>query len=374
MFDKNIRQICINVYNQLNKYNIKGVDKKLFITDTFNLHINSLYNWIKKDNHIHNCNKYLNNKIDLVIENFVIYNFNDKFKVKNIKKNVKEKFNVSLSYKDILCILKTNNLKFDKNIIKNNIDEFIIDNIKINNYMTANELIKLINNKFKITVSITYIYNVLTKHNYSYKKIRINSNPYSKEKQKEQLIEIKNKIQKNNINNIISIDEISVKEFENLDKGWSLKGIETEVNNKNKKINNKRYSILMASSNKKIINYTIVEKGIKTNNFNNFMLKLNRMDKEKNNVYFLDNARVHKTKSFNKIKEDYKLNIIYNAPYQSKYNPIEYVFSLLRKQIQKYSNKSYNELIKIINIFIKNIEENKLYNIFNHVIKLFNQI
>jgi hypothetical protein len=47
---------------------------------------------------------------------------------------------------------------FDKNIIKNNIDEFIIDNIKINNYMTANELIKLINNKFKITVSITYIY------------------------------------------------------------------------------------------------------------------------------------------------------------------------------------------------------------------------
>ena len=374
MFDKNIRQICINVYNQLNKYNIKGVDKKLFITDTFNLHINSLYNWIKKDNHIHNCNKYLNNKIDLVIENFVIYNFNDKFKVKNIKKNVKEKFNVSLSYKDILCILKTNNLKFDKNIIKNNIDEFIIDNIKINNYMTANELIKLINNKFKITVSITYIYNVLTKHNYSYKKIRINSNPYSKEKQKEQLIEIKNKIQKNNINNIISIDEISVKEFENLDKGWSLKGIETEVNNKNKKINNKRYSILMASSNKKIINYTIVEKGIKTNNFNNFMLKLIRMDKEKNNVYFLDNARVHKTKSFNKIKEDYKLNIIYNAPYQSKYNPIEYVFSLLRKQIQKYSNKSYNELIKIINIFIKNIEENKLNNIFNHVIKLFNQI
>ena len=45
MFDKNIRQICINVYNQLSKYNIKG-----------------------------------------------------------IKKNIKDKLNVSLSYKDILCI------------------------------------------------------------------------------------------------------------------------------------------------------------------------------------------------------------------------------------------------------------------------------
>lgn len=91
----------------------------------------------------------------------------------------------------------------------------------------------------------------------------------------------------------------------------------------------------MATSNKKIINYKIVKKGIKTNDFNNFMLKLHRMDKENKNVYLLDNARVHKTKSFNKIKEEKKLNIIYNAPYKSEYNPIEYVFSLLRKQIQK---------------------------------------
>ena len=65
-----------------------------------------------------------------------------------------------------------------------------------------------------------------------------------------------------------------------------MKGTEQEVNNKNKKINNKRYSVLMASSNKKIIYYTIVEKGIKTHNFNKFILKLNKMDKENKNVYF----------------------------------------------------------------------------------------
>jgi hypothetical protein len=29
------------------------------------------------------------------------------------------------------------------------------------------------------------------------------------------------------------------------------------------------------------------------------------------------------------------MNIIYNAPYQSKFNPIEIVFSLLRKEINK---------------------------------------
>jgi len=41
MFDKNIRHICINVYNQLSKYNIKGNEKKQFTTNTFNLHINN---------------------------------------------------------------------------------------------------------------------------------------------------------------------------------------------------------------------------------------------------------------------------------------------------------------------------------------------
>jgi len=33
MFNKNIRQICINVYNQLSKYNIKGIEKNnLYLT------------------------------------------------------------------------------------------------------------------------------------------------------------------------------------------------------------------------------------------------------------------------------------------------------------------------------------------------------
>ena len=91
-----------------------------------------------------------------------------------------------------------------------------------------------------------------------------------------------------------------------------------------------------------------------------------------NHNTFYKNIINNKIKIY-KIKEDNKLNIIYNAPYQSKYNPIEYIFSLLRKQIQQKLNKTYNELINIINTFIKNIEESKLKNIFNHVIKLFNQ-
>ena len=65
---------CINVYNYLSNYGINGYDKKEFINNIFNLHINSLYNWINDDNHNaypnnnQNNNKYSNDKINIVIE------------------------------------------------------------------------------------------------------------------------------------------------------------------------------------------------------------------------------------------------------------------------------------------------------------------
>ena len=59
MFDKNIRQIWINVYNQLSKYNIKWIEKNNLCL-TLNLQVNSLYNLIKKDTTVNNNNKYLN--------------------------------------------------------------------------------------------------------------------------------------------------------------------------------------------------------------------------------------------------------------------------------------------------------------------------
>ena len=59
-----------------------------------------------------------------------------------------------------------------------------------------------------------------------------------------------------------------------------------------------------------------------------------------------------------------------NAPYHSEFNPIEYVFSLLRKEIQKNTNRTREEIINTINNFIKNVNPEYLINIFNHSFKL----
>ena len=126
------KKICINVYNYLSNYGIKWYDKKEFINNIFNLHINSLYNWINDDKQ--NANKYSNDKINIAIEQSVVNIFNNDKSIINIKKNL-----------NVLCILKTNNLKTHKKIIKDSIDKFIID-FKTDSYTYAVGMIKLIIN------------------------------------------------------------------------------------------------------------------------------------------------------------------------------------------------------------------------------------
>jgi hypothetical protein len=59
-------------------------------------------------------------------------------------------------------------------------------------------------------------------------------------------------------------------------------------------------------------------------------------------------------------------------PYYSKYNLIEYIFSLLRKEIQNDRCNSENEIINTINKFIININKNIITNTYNHTIKILN--
>jgi len=378
MYDKLVKEICVNVYHELSKYNIKGDDKKKFMEKICSVHINSIYNWKKESSDISNnieyTSKYTNKNITCAVEQFII-SLNGT-KICDIKKQVTKTFNISLSYKAVKHVFTVNNIVNEKDIIKKNIEDCIVKNIKETPTLTAYCIQKIINNKFNKIVSTTYIYDVLSKNGITYKKVRIIKNPHSIEKQKEQLKAVNEEVKKVDINNIVSIDEISITQFETSYYGWSEKGQECQVDLgiiSKGAIYNKRYSVLMATSNKKILNYTIVEKGLKGDQFNAFMIKLNLMDKQHKNIYFMDNARIHKTKKFNELCKKLNLQIIYNAPYQSKYNPIEFVFSLLRKSIQKGVNNTQNDICNIINIFNKNIKSDHLTNIFNHAFNKLNE-
>ena len=56
----------------------------------------------------------------------------------------------------------------------------------------------------------------------------------------------------------------------------------------------------------------------------------------------------------------------------SEFNPIEYVFSMLRNEINRNLNNSIENIKKTIDNFIKNIKKESLTNIFNNCVKKIN--
>jgi len=123
-----------------------------------------------------------------------------------------------------------------------------------------------IKENFKISISKTSVYNILKKNNLTYKKI----NPYTNKQLKYKKTILKRKITKAK-DNLLSLDEMSIELNDIPPKGWSLKGNKCYVYTKNKALKGKRFSLLMAVSKKKIINFSVAEKGFKSNQFNDFI-------------------------------------------------------------------------------------------------------
>lgn len=87
------------------------------------------------------------------------------------------------------------------------------------------------------------------------------------------------------INDTHLMNEISVYLNQKPTHGWSEKGKDCVIKTQTKSIRNKRYSVCMAVSNKKIIDYTIVEGALKTIKFNGFLDKITTNTKNKYTLF-----------------------------------------------------------------------------------------
>ena len=135
---------------------------------------------------------------------------------------------------DIKPRKKYNNIK-----ITPDIEKFIINKINNNNIITTKKIKFLIFENFNIKLSKTSIYFILHKNNISFKKTKIITNPYSHTDQVIQINNVKNEISKVDINNIISIDEMSIIAHQKPKYGWSKKGKRCFIYNKNRIVDNK---------------------------------------------------------------------------------------------------------------------------------------
>ena len=372
MFDNQIKELSINIYNYLKTINIIGQERINFITNNFKCHITTFYNWNKEYNNNFN-NIYKNKNINpLIVNDIILFLKNNKnINMKILKNFINNKHNTKFNINTIIFIFKKNNLKYKNNKINNEIIKFILNTVEKNNVKTAKEIISLVNKNYNLLMSESSIYNILKKNKIIYKRVTLKTNPYTEEEEKETLGNIKYTLNQLKQNNIISYDEISVTNNEYPIFGWSKSGEKCIVKNRISSIKGNRFSIGLAINNQKIIGYKIVDKGFKTDDFIDIMKDLKEKDINNEYTYFLDNASVHRTKKFKDYTKESKIHVLYNAPYNSEKNPVEYVFASLRRYIQNNIFKTIDELDILIKKYINNSKESLFTNCFKHAFSLF---
>ena len=84
------------------------------------------------------------------------------------------------------------------------------------------------------------------------------------------------------------------------------------------------------------------------------LIKSIRKTKIQNYAIILDNLSCHKTDLLKEFYKNEKINIIFNSPYRSDFNCIEFFFRLLK---QKVYNKLFSSVEEVVND-IKSIIEN----------------
>jgi transposase len=171
----------------------------------------------------------------------------------------------------------------------------------------------------------------------------------------------KNEILNEKLDNIISIDESYFYYNETLNYGWSRKGEKCIIQ---KPFKRNKHSLLMAISNKKIIKYYITPKSINKEIYLDFLKKINLENKS----LLADNVAFHKSKEvLNYIKEK-NSKMIFIPPYSPEFNPIEFVFSEIKRKIRK---QQFNNVIDLLNYLQNNLDvpSGKLDNYFKHSLK-----
>lgn len=307
------------------------------------------------------------NYYPLVFKQTVIRSYYDN-NCKNIK-NILCIYKISKSsLYNWISLHKTNKLTYKKIYTKKS---KILPEIKcyIRSYVLRKKrfiykkLITMIKKRYNVPISKTSLYNVLKKLNITRKRFRCKFIYKRKNIHNEEIKKFKHLIKNININKIISIDETHIDTHITSIYGWNVKG--KKIYTKKYIRYKKRFTIIMAINNNKVVHYKIIENSANSEDFKNFLLEMNKKYNLKNQNLLMDNARIHHAKIIKLLISEMNSIPLFNVPYCPEYNPIEMAFSKIKLQIrQKNNNHILKNLLKNIKDSISNITKNDLQNYF----------
>jgi hypothetical protein len=181
-------------------------------------------------------------------------------------------------------------------LLKIHID-FIKEQLKTNNTITMIQLHQLLKNKFKdLIISRQYLSDIIRDNNITRKRATFKHFPKTFRGQvrdeKEELIKFFNEIKKYKLDDIISIDETSISTSLSVNYCRNDLGKRCIIKTSDNSVF-KKYSLLVAISNKKCLGYELYDDGsVNSDRFNIFIEKI--LKDVKNKLIILDNGQIHK--------------------------------------------------------------------------------
>jgi transposase len=244
--------------------------------------------------------------------------------------------------------------------------EFLLQEIKKNKTITIEDLLYLLKNKYPdLDLNKSHISRIIHDTNITLKMTRIRHEPIKRFCKD---IDINNnlknfydEVKKYKIEDIICIDETSIKSLQKRNRCYSEKGKRCVIKTQSQEVF-KKYTGIFAISVNGVVGWDLYEKsGINADRMVDF-LEANITAKFKNKLIILDNASSHRNP---KVKEviNKDNHLLYAVPYQHFTNSIENYFSMLKSRLQKLDGLTHEELKNNIAKTIRNIPKEKYRNI-----------
>jgi transposase-like protein len=251
--------------------------------------------------------------------------------------------------------------------VKKEYVKFLLDEIKKNKTITLYELTEKLKETYKdVDLSTTQIFRVINDNNITLKLTRIRHEPtkrFGKDIDiNSKIKEFYEEVKKYKIEDIICIDETSIKSLQKRNHCYSQKGKRCVIKTQSQEVF-KKYTCVFAISVNGVVNWDLYEKGgITTDRLIEF-LEHNITSKLRNKLIILDNASAHRNERIKSLVSKHN-NILYAVPYQHFTNSIENYFSMLKSRLQKLEGLKYENLKENIQKVISEIPKEKYENIF----------
>jgi len=245
--------------------------------------------------------------------------------------------------------------------------DFLLQEIKKNKTITIEDLLYLLKNKYpNMDLNKSHISRIIHDNNITLKMTRIRHEPVKRFGKdidiNKSIKEFYDEVKKYKIEDIICIDETSVKSLQKRNHCYSEKGKRCVIKTQSQEVF-KKYTGIFAISVDGVIEWDLYEKGgINTDRLIEFLEK-NITSKLRNKLIILDNASSHRNERIKELVNKHN-KLLYSVPYQHFTNSIENFFSMLKSKLQKLDGLTHEEIKKNIKKSLKDISIESYVNIF----------